>query len=238
MYVDAALMPELARGWPRPVSIVIDVLRASSSLVLLLELGADRVYPVAELKGARSLAGQLGALLAGERGGVPPPDFDLGNSPSQIQHMDMAGRNVVLTTSNGTAAIQSVEHSHSILMGCFNNATACCKRALEIAREAETMIGLVCSGQDGGFALDDGVCAGFLVGTLKKLSGNQCRLSDAALAMEKLSNSFDHVQQAFALSTSGRNIDKIGDQGDLEFCAQVDSSQVVPYLTHEGCFRR
>lgn len=236
MLIDVALMPSLARNWRRPVALVIDVLRASSTLPLMLARGAGRVFPVADIEAARQKAAELGALLAGERGGVAPDDFDLGNSPAKLQHMDLKGRDVVFTTSNGTQAIASVPHAAKVLMGSFNNAGACCAAALSFAREQGGMIGLVCAGQGGGFALDDGVCAGYLVSRLQQLSSGQCHLTDAAVAMRQLHDSFGDVGQAFELTASAANLRQIGDGDDLAFCARCDISQVAPVLNADGYF--
>ncbi len=227
-------MPAMARGWPQPITIVIDVLRASSSLTVMFDRGAGRVFPVAGLDAARRTARELGALLVGERQGVPPDGFDLGNSPRKLRDMDFAGRDVVFTTSNGTAALENVRHSRQVLMGCFNNASACCRRALELARRHEAIIGLVCAGQDNAFALDDGVCAGFLVETLARLSPQPCQLSDAAKAMQRLHGSFGSALEAFEHTASGRNIRRVGDDPDLALCAAVDTSRAVPVLRPDG----
>ncbi len=229
-------MPELASNWQQPISIVIDVLRASSSLVVMLEGGARRVFPVADLDAARAMARKKGALLVGERDGQPPADFDLGNSPLALRDRELAGRDVVFTTSNGTRVLLSVPQSRHILIGCFNNASACCALALKLARRHESMIGLVCAGQEGGFALDDGVCAGFLVDILTRQANEPCRLSEAAWTMRWLHESFDSALQAFEQTASARNLRRVGDEADLSACAMVDTSRVVPVLSSEGFF--
>lgn len=237
LYVDVALMPQMAREWRKPVCIVVDVLRASSSVVWLLESRARTVFPVEDLETARRKAAQQGCLLAGERGGMPPPGFNFGNRPTEFRRINLNDQDVVFSTSNGTAAIASLKNAQTILMGCMNNATACCKRAFEEARRSDAMIGVVCAGQDGRFALDDGVCAGFLVDTLARVIGPGCRFSDAALAMRKLSSAFDGPETAFLQSRSGKIIKELGHYEDLVLCSRKDLSDVVPVLTAEGCFR-
>ncbi len=232
--LDVALLPGMARDWPQPITIVIDVLRASSSLCLMFERGARRVFPVADLEAARHQARDMDALLVGERQGVAPPDFDLGNSPLILREADLAGREVVFTTTNGTVALANLGHARRVLVGCFNNASACCRHALELARAHRAMIGLVCAGQNNAFALDDGVCAGFLVETLTRLSPEPCRLTDAATAMQRLYGSFASVLEAFEHTASGRNIHQLGEEPDLTLCAAVDTSRVVPVLQPDG----
>ena len=103
MRLDVALTPNLLADFSGRVCIVVDVLRASSTIVTMLERGAEEVLLAPTIEGARGLHQELPRyLLCGEEGGVPPPGFDYGNSPSEFSAIDLKGQRVILRTSNGT----------------------------------------------------------------------------------------------------------------------------------------
>ena len=98
--LDVALVPEQALAWPPTVCVVIDQLRASSTLTAALDLGCPEVVVTGSLEEARRLAGERGSLLAGERGGRIVPGFDANNSPAELRAIGVGGRGMVLSTSN------------------------------------------------------------------------------------------------------------------------------------------
>jgi len=237
--VDVALTPALASTERRTlrkedsVYIVVDVLRATSTIVALLERGCPRVYPVAGIEDARRLARDGGFLLAGERDGLPLPDFDLGNSPSQVGNMDFAGKSVVITTTNGTRAIERVRGAGAVLAGAFLNATAACARALELSEKGAGAVTIVCAGEKGGFVLDDAVCSGLLVKRLSQIAGERgiaASLSDSACAAKRLYESYLDLTEAFKDSSSGKRLLEIGRGDDLVFSSRVDVYRIVPVL--------
>ena len=148
--------------------VVIDVLRASTTIIHALEAGAEQVIPCLEVEQARQLARQLpeGALLGGERGGRPIDGFDLGNSPEDYVPHVVAGKTVVFTTTNGTRAMNRATRAELVLVGAFVNATAIYQRL--IGRER---IHLICSGTDGEIGSDDVLLAGLLVERLQRQGG-------------------------------------------------------------------
>lgn len=236
MFVDVALVPHQAQRRNHPVCILVDVLRASSTIVTLFDRGVSIILPVGSVRQARRLAHEHGYLLAGERNGLALPGFDFGNSPAELIHADLSDRGVVLTTRNGTAALIRLTRTHAraVLIGCIMNATACCEQALALAQQGDTYLSIVCAGQKNRFVLDDGICAGFLVETIVRMVRSRdedCLLSDAALAAQKLYHSYDDILSAFRESNSGKIIIKIGLEADLPLCARPDVSQVVPTLT-------
>ena len=168
--------------------------------------------------------------MAGERNGLPPPDFDLGNSPVELQELELAGRTVVLTTSNGTVAMQRVAGARAVLVGCFMNARACCGAALELARSAGADLTVVCAGRQRRFALDDAACAGYLAATIAELEGGRISFTDAAQCALRLWRSYGDPMPAFQDSASGRRVVEIGHAEDLALCARMNVSEVVPRL--------
>ncbi len=231
MLVDVAVVPQQAQSGQNAVCIVVDVLRASSMIVTLLEQGVSLVLPVSSVSQARRLARKYGYLLGGERDGLAQPGFDFGNSPAELISRDLRNRGVVFTTSNGTAVLNHLINAKTILVGCILNAAACCEHALLLAQQHDTRLAIVCAGQNGYFALDDGVCAGFLVDIIAGLAAGGCQLSDAALAMRKLYRSYDDVLTAFRESISGKRITEIGQEADLALCARPNVSRIVPIVT-------
>jgi 2-phosphosulfolactate phosphatase len=233
LFVNVALVPGEARRWRGTVCIVVDVLRASSSIVTLFDRGCRSVVPARSVAEARRLAREYGYVLAGERDGLAPPGFDFSNSPSELTRAELEGKTVVLTTSNGTAVLRRLTHAPAVLIGCLLNATACCQQALALAERYNANLGIVCAGQHGYFVLDDGVCVGFLVETVVRLlqsRGGECVLGDAAQAARQLWRSYPDLDTAFRESASGRRVLEIELEEDITFCTRPDVSRVVPIL--------
>ncbi|HHY16481.1 MAG TPA: 2-phosphosulfolactate phosphatase, partial [Firmicutes bacterium] len=165
--IDAALTPsDVHKSLLDSICIVVDVLRASSTIVTLLAKGCPYVYTVETISDAKSLAQSQGLFLVGERNGIPIEGFDFGNSPFELEEFAPEGKNAILTTTNGTKAVELVASAPAVLIGCFLNASAICRKALELAGKYSTGIGIVCAGRKGGFVLDDAFCAGYLVENL------------------------------------------------------------------------
>jgi 2-phosphosulfolactate phosphatase len=229
MQIDVALVPQQVDDWKHVVCIVVDVIRASTTLVTLFEHGMETVYVAAEVDEARRLARERNCLLMGERDGVALPGFDYGNSPVAVVDEDFCGQRAVLTTSNGTAALQRVAGARAVLVGALRNATACCEHALALAEEHETDIGIACAGKWRRFVLDDAICAGVLVETLVDLAG-RLTLTDAARAARRLPRAYPDIVTPFRASGSGRHLLRIEQDDDIAFCARQDVSRVVPAL--------
>ena len=233
MDIDVALVPSQARTWTDRVCIVIDELRASSTITTLLDLGVSEVLLTQSLPEARRLAAEHGSLLAGERGGLTPRGFDYNNSPAELSGSDLHGRSVVLSTSNGTAVLAELQAAPTVLVGCLLNARACAEAAVAAASSLETGVGIVCAGTLGRFALDDAAAAGVLVGRVMDAlaaRGSGWSLSDAAIAAVRLRSAFPEIEDALAQSVAGRLVTRLGAGDDVPFCARVDASATVPIL--------
>jgi 2-phosphosulfolactate phosphatase len=228
--VDVALVPAQARRWNGAVRIVVDELRASSTIVTALDRGATAVVPAANVAEARRFAAPNGDLLAGERNIVTPPRFDFGNSPVEIGRADLVGRTLVLSTRNGTAVLRSLRGDGVTLIGCLLNATACADAALAIARASGVAIGIVCAGRFGGFTIDDALTAGCLAERLLAAADGHVELTDAAAAALQLWQTTPDLAAAFDASTSGRLLAGLHLAHDTEACLAIDSSTIVPVL--------
>jgi len=145
------------------IAVVIDVLRATTSIVEALGNGARCVVPVASVDGARLIAHERdSALLCGERGGIKPEGFSLGNSPFEYGRGVVAGKDCVLTTTNGTRALHMAVGADEVLVGAITNVDAVCDW---VRRDGRDVV-LVCSGTDGRVSLEDCLGAGLIVDRL------------------------------------------------------------------------
>jgi len=214
----------------RPV-VVIDILRASSSIVQALSAGAKSIYPVASIEEALRLANTFGrddVLLCGERKCLPIDGFDLGNSPREFTAERVAGKTLVMSTTNGTLLMSLTGGASRVLIAAMLNLRAV---ADDLVRsEAEPV--LVCSGRDKHFALEDAACAGLLASRLMEARPGEWTLNDGALAALALAREFPPDEKLFRTTASGRTVATAGMTADLAFCARVDTHDIVPVL-HE-----
>lgn len=236
MRIDVALIPAQRHDVEGSLCLVVDVLRASSTIVAALERGAARVVPAPGIEAARRLRERLpDHLLCGEEGGLPPPGFDLGNSPRELASADLAGRGVILATSNGTRVLHQVERSPAVLVGSLLNRRAAAAAALEAARERGLGITVVCSGAYDGvvFALEDALAAGAIVDAALGLDP-ALEPSDAArLARWAFLSARGDLAAAVASAYHARDLSELGLGDDVEYCARLDASSVVPRLERE-----
>lgn len=215
MRVHVAFTPaETVRA---PVAVVVDVLRATSTIAQALASGYRRVLCCAEIEEARQLRRRLGeGVLAGERLAQAIPGFELGNSPAEF--VEPRGETVVLTTTNGTGAIVAAAASaETVLVGSLLNLAA----VAGTARESGAAVEVVCAGVDGRFTLDDAYCAGRIAALL---DGDR---SDAAEAAVRLAGSFASAEEALRAAENPRQ-EALGD--DLAWCARESVLSVVPRL--------
>ncbi|MDQ7843638.1 MAG: 2-phosphosulfolactate phosphatase [Armatimonadota bacterium] len=214
------------------VCVVVDVLRASTSLVTLVERGADGVYIAPSVAVARARKGELPrVVMAGEEGGLAPEGFDYGNSPVELAAAEIRGRPVIFVTTNGTAAIRAVAGLGPVLIGAMRNGAAAAAEAFRLARAAGSDVTLVCAGREGGFGLDDAYCAGYL--TSRLLEHGPFDLTDGAEAALLLYRSEPDTLAVFLRAAAGRNIVRLGLQADVSYCARRDCSSVVPTVGRE-----
>ena len=210
--------------------LVIDVLRATTTLTTFLERGGHCVLPVAELEEARAWRARLGPawLTLGERGGLRVPDFDLGNSPLALSSAQAAqATGLIMSTSHGTAAIVKAEASgRPVFAACARNATAVLKAAL--ARTSS--LGVLCAGRARRAALDDTLVAGLLVRSFLKEAPAGELTDGARLALAALLAGPASFAAALACSAHAAFMRELGLDDDLRFCAAIDESSVVPEL--------
>jgi 2-phosphosulfolactate phosphatase len=231
--IDVYLLPALVE----PVRltgktvVVIDVLRATTTIVHALAAGAVQVIPCLEVEEAQRITAELGkaAISGGERGGKQIPGFDLGNSPAEYSRERVMGKTVVFTTTNGTRAMLRCKAAQRVLLGAFVNFSAVCR---ELA--GFDQIALVCAGTDGQVTREDTLLAGAFVDDLAR--SKKCVLNDQALLAADAWRTAVRVLTDRPLgitlrdSRGGRNLIEIGQEHDIDLAAQIDRFDIVPEL--------
>ncbi len=214
--VDVALTPAHAKA--AQVTVVIDVIRASSTIVQALGGGYRRVLCTDSLDRARALAGP-GRVLAGERRCIRPADFDLGNSPGDT--LLAKGEELVLATTNGApAVVLAGALSSVVLVGALLNLDA-----LVAMIEPFEKIQLLCSGTDGGVSIEDTYLAGRIVARLQRAC------SDSALVACGVAEAHPNARAALGAGQARRLLDAGGLSADLDWCARESTVTAVPRVT-------
>jgi 2-phosphosulfolactate phosphatase len=219
MRVHVAFTP--AEEVHAPVGIVVDVLRATSTIVQALAAGYRRVLCCAEVEEARAVAEREGnVVLAGERRTVRIPGFRFGNSPREF--LQPAAETLVLTTTNGTRLlVAAAERCDLVLVGSLLNLAAVVER---VRQERVGDVAVLCAGVGGELALDDAYCAGRLA---QALDG---RPTDSATAAIRLAGTFPSPLEGLAASRSARNLRASGHEEDIAWCARESVLEAVPRL--------
>lgn len=214
---------------PDDIYIVVDVIRATTTITVMFERGAARVLTADTLEQARRAAERFPArLLCGERNALPLPDFDYGNSPAQFSRLDLSGRELILTTTNGSRAFFACPSQSIRLAGCFYNARAATAYALTRAQQRNNNIALVCAGEAGYFALDDAVCAGYLALELQRQQPD-LQVHESVYAATALYNAYT-PPRLLDYGHSARSVIEAGVREDLDLCMRVDASASVPLV--------
>jgi len=223
--IDAVALPDhlVDDQLAGKIAVVIDVLRATTTIVEALGHGARSVVPVASVGGARIMAHDRdGALLCGERGGVKPDGFSLGNSPLEYSGDVVGGLDCVLTTTNGTRALHMSTEGDEVLVGAITNVDALCERIRGDGRD----VVLVCSGTDGRVSFEDCLGAGVIVDRL----GYQASDNAAMMfhAMEGAATRFGGLRYAVESSFHAKRLIELGFGDDVAFACQIGTSSIVP----------
>lgn len=220
MRVDVVFTPDEAGA--APTGIVIDVIRATSTICQGLAAGYERVFCAAEVEEARALREALGeGVLGGERNAVRIPGFDLGNSPRE--YVEPAGSTLVLSTTNGTrAVVAAARRCERVYVASLLNLAA----VVAAASDAGDDVVVVCAGVQGALALDDA----FVAGRVVELLGWE--RTDAAEAAARLVTTWSGPEEALRASKSGRNLLENAPQleADIPFCSRESVLDVVPRL--------
>lgn len=226
MKIDVALLPLNVPliDLTERVCVVLDVFRATTSIITAIGNGCQGIIPVASLEAAQEVAKtQAQALFAGERQSIKIKGFDFGNSPLEFTAKSVHNKTIIMSTSNGTSAIESTNKATATFIGAFINATAVCQQACKYQKD----IVIVCAGTDRLFSLEDALCAGLLVEHLQKMA--TCELSDAARGVALMYQSVQaNLATVVAESRNGKRLLDLGYEQDFKYCLQKDLLEVVP----------
>lgn len=230
--IDVYLLPQLVQ--PQDLTgravVVIDILRATTTIIQALASGAREVVPCLEIAEAREIAARIGSgtLLGGERGGRQIPGFDLGNSPAEYTRSAVAGKSVIFTTTNGTRAMLQCRAARQVFIGAFVNFSALCR---ELAEEQE--ISIVCAGTDGQVTREDTLFAGALVDDLARKGAalnDQAEIAADAWRTAVRLLTDRPLGMTLRESRGGRNLIEIGQENDIDLAAQIDKFDFAPRL--------
>jgi 2-phosphosulfolactate phosphatase len=207
------------------IVVIIDVFRASTSICYGIENGAEAIIPVSQVEECSAyLEKGFNYLLAAERNGEVVAGFDFGNSPFSYTKEKVAGKTIVLTTTNGTHALHLSRNAKKIVLGAFINLTSICNW---LKQQNENIL-LVCSGWKNNFNLEDTLFAGAVVEQLKDFG---FRVDDPAIAANDLYNIAKDDLDAYLKKTShSERLKKLGIEADIAFCLNVDLTTAIPVL--------
>jgi 2-phosphosulfolactate phosphatase len=220
--------------------VMIDVLRASTTITHALAAGASAVVACREVGEARSFAENLPpgtAVLGGERGGLPIAGFNLGNSPAVYTRATVESKTVVFTTTNGTLALMQCRAATRVFIGSFVNLSAVVKRL-----QGERPIHLLCAGTRGQITREDVLCAGALCESLLDTVVDPASINDQArISLDSWQAAVPHgarppkalageLSLALHETQGGRNLVAIGLEHDIDTAAEVDRFEIVPQL--------
>lgn len=223
--IDVCLSPELMHLYSveEKSVVVVDILRATSSMVTAFAHGVDGIYPVAKLEECRAMKTK-GYLIAGERDGEKVADFDLGNSPFEYMAENLKGKQIAFTTTNGTQAIAKSIGAKEIIIGAFLNLSAVAAHLIKSNND----VLIVCAGWKGKVNLEDTVFAGALAEKLKSQFTDAC---DAPLMARHLYNAGKSDMAKFLSESSHvRRLNRLNIHEDMEFCLTIDKYSIVPVL--------
>jgi 2-phosphosulfolactate phosphatase len=211
------------------IYIVVDVIRATTSMAVMFDQGAARVLVAGGVEQAREAAQKIpGRLLCGERNVQRIPGFDYGNSPVQYSQLDLSGRELIMTTTNGTRAFYACPEQALRMAGSFYNAEAVTSYALELAKTRQCDIHIVCAGESDYFGLDDAVCAGYLTLELQRQQPD-IQLWDSTTAAIALYEAFN-PPRVLDFCNAARAVVEGGLPDDPPFCMRPSVSNSVPVV--------
>lgn len=226
--ISIALLPSEAALAAADCSIVVDTLRATTTLAALFARGLVEVWVASDIDLARRLAADHGAVLLGEVGGLPPAGFAMGNSPLEVMQRGLASQRAVLFTTNGTKALCEVAPRGVTFAGAMVNASAVARAARRFER-----VRLVCAGESGGrgFALEDFAVAAAIAEVLGRGSDGVERDDAATLA----SASDEHLRRRWIGEAAHAGVLRaLGLSEDISFASEPDTLSCAPYVAEFG----
>lgn len=209
--------------------VVIDVLRACSSMVTALVNGAKGIIPVEDMAMASKIAANLdpkSTLLCGEKDGKKIDGYQLGNSPMEYSKGVVDGKTMIMNTTNGTKAVTRASLARKILIGCFLNA----EYVVEELRNAEGDIIVICAGWKSRLSLEDMLCAGLIIDRLSDGLLPDDASDGAKLAHVLYQKYANDIEGAVSQSNHANRLRDVAHPNDISYCSQLDRISIVPYM--------
>jgi len=219
-----AVVPDALRG---VTALVIDVLRATTTIITALAHGCRAIVPVADPVDARRRAGEGwgdGALVAGERHGEPIPGFDLSNSPVEFGTVAVRGKTVFFTTSNGTRALLAARAAAAIGVAALVNVSAAAAWAAGAGRD----VAILCAVSRGAQSLEDWTCAGFLIDRILATTPTAALTEAARDALDTGRRYVGNVGRLKRDAPWARRLIAAGRGADVDACLRLDTTTLVP----------
>lgn len=207
------------------IVVIIDILRATSSMCVAFEHGAEKIIPVSGVEDARKYR-EMGFMIAAERDGEMIEGFDLGNSPFSFMNDAVKGKSIAISTTNGTQAIHAAKNAKQVVIGSFLNLDALCDWLIK----QDSNVLCLCSGWKNRFNLEDTLFAGAIVNRLKDSMSftSDC---DSAIAAEHLYLiAKDDMYGFLENSSHRRRLEKLHIERDIEYCLKPNQTSVIPIL--------
>ncbi len=209
------------------IVVVVDIFRATSTMVAALAHGVREILPFADLESCRQMQNK-GFLIGGERNGLTAPGFEMGNSPDAYLSGGYTGRKLAMTTTNGTQAIEKSRGASEILIGAFPNLQA----TVSYIQKKDKDVLIHCAGWKGRFNLEDSLYAGTLV---KSLESTHTPDEDGALAMKSLFEREGHDLKGYLSQAShAKRLQNHGIESDIDFCLTLDLYDLVVRVDGRG----
>lgn len=227
--VEVCFSPELIHlhELSGKIVVVVDIFRATSTMVAALANGVCEILPCADLEQCR-LMREKGYLIGGERNGLTAPGFEMGNSPVAYLNSDHTGRKLAMTTTNGTQAIEKSKGADEVLIGAFPNLQA----SVSYIQAQDKDVLIHCAGWKGHFNLEDSIFAGALI---KALESSHQAEEDGALAMKSLFEHSGHQLKVFLSQAShAKRLQNHGIERDIDFCLTLDLYDFVVKVDSRG----
>lgn len=211
-------------------TVVIDILRASSTIVAALSNGAREIVPVASVEFAVKVSGGMfggQTLLGGERNTKKIQGFALGNSPLEYVPAIVSGKSIVLYTTNGSKAIVKAKFSENLFICSFLNLNAVSTHMIKLNKDFE----ILCAGKSSNYSAEDSICAGKLISEIIK-NNSSVELSDSAKACLALNKTFGKSTLTMLKETEhGKLLLENGFEEDIKYCSKLNSNNIVPYFS-------
>jgi len=215
------------------IAIVIDVLRASTSIITALSNGCKGIVPISEVDEAKKLSQKFPSqslLLGGERNEMPIPGFDLSNSPLDYTVDRVKSKRIIFTSTNGSRLFNYARQAKICSVGAFINVTPLCNYILKTGLD----LVILCAGNKGCFGMEDVVCGGMIIEKISKESSHPFHLNDGAVASRVLYGYYsNNIYDMLFQSLHGKRLIEIGQEKDLEICASIDSITTIPILKED-----